>query len=232
MATKRRTTIPPIDLTGMTIGYWYIKGPAPPLRDKENRIIKRWYARCRCGTEKIVRDSELRRGGSLSCGCYNREISSTHHETKTRLYEIWHGLKQRCNNPNSKDAKNYSSRGITVCDEWNNSYEAFRDWAVFNGYHDGLSIDRIDVNGDYCPENCRWATAKEQCRNTRVNHLLTYNGETKTIAEWAEITGIDYYTLAKRVEQGWSDERAITQPVDHRKNKYKYKLKEGLANVI
>lgn len=227
MSKNKRMLMPPMDLTGMNIGYWHINGPAPPLFDSRGRTIRMWDCSCKCGARKNVRDAEIRRGASTSCGCYNREISSTHHESRTRLYDTWHGLRQRCNNPNSKDAHNYYERGIVVCEEWNKSYEAFRDWAIANGYQDGLTIDRIDVNGNYCPENCRWATAKEQCRNTRVNHLLTHNGETKTIAEWAEITGIDYYTLAKRIEKGWSDDDAITRPVDHSKNKYKNKEKEG-----
>ena len=132
-------------------------------------------------------------------------------------------MKQRCNNPNSKDAHNYSDRGIKVCDDWNKSYEVFRDWAFANGYADNLSIDRIDVNGDYCPSNCRWATQSQQARNTRFNHLLEFNGKCQTIADWAEEIGMDYYTLAKRIEKNWTVERALTQPVDHRKNKYKQK---------
>lgn len=224
MATRQRTVIPPMDLTGMTIGYWYVNGPAPPRIDGRGcPSIKMWRCKCRCGTESEVRDAELRRYGSTSCGCFNREISTTHHETGTRLYEIWHGLRQRCNNPNSKDAHNYSDRGIMVCDSWNNSYEAFRDWALANGYTDDLSIDRIDVNGDYCPSNCRWATQSQQARNTRFNHLLEFNGKSQTIADWAEEIGIDYYTLAKRIGMNWSVERALTQPVKNRNNKYKQK---------
>lgn len=224
MATRQRTVIPPMDLTGMTIGYWYVNGPAPPRIDGRGcPSIKMWHCRCRCGTESEVRDAELRRYGSTSCGCFNREISTTHHETGTRLYEIWHGLKQRCNNPNSKDAHNYGARGIKVCDEWNNSFECFRDWAKSNGYQDNLTLDRIDVNGPYSPDNCRWSTIKEQSRNTRSNHMLEFNGQKKTIAEWSEITGIEYFTLANRIYMGWPVQRALTQPVDHKKNIYKQK---------
>lgn len=231
MRKIRRMLIPSMDLTGMQIGYWLINGPAPPMYDKRGRTIKMWDCTCRCGTRKDVRDAEIRRGESSSCGCYNREISSTHHSSRTRLYEIWHGMKQRCNNPRSKDAHNYSERGIAICQEWNDSFESFRDWAISNGYQDGLSIDRIDVNGNYCPENCRWSTASEQCRNTRVNHLLTFNGKTQPIASWADETGIDYYTLSKRIEKGWSVDRALTQPVDHRKNKYKDCIRKEDSNV-
>ena len=154
--------MPPMDLTGMQIGYWYVNGPAPPRQDNRGRFIKMWFCTCKCGTQRNVRDAEIRRGSSTSCGCYNREICSTHHETNTRLYEIWHGMKQRCNNPNSKDALNYYNRGISICREWSESFEVFRDWALLNGYRDDLSIDRMNVNGDYSPDNCKWSTAKEQ----------------------------------------------------------------------
>ena len=219
MTKRSRTVIPPMDLTGMTIGYWYVKGPAPPRLDYLGYpTVKMWNCVCRCGTERDVRDAELRRHGSLSCGCYNVEVSTTHHKTGTRLYEIWHGMKQRCNNPDNKDAHNYCGRGIRVCDEWNNDFVAFETWALNNGYADNLSLDRIDVNGDYCPTNCRWATQSQQARNTRFNHFLEFGGKRQTIADWADETGIDYYTLAKRIEVGWPVERALTEPVNHLKN--------------
>ena len=224
MASGKRVVIPPMDLTGMTIGYWYVNGPAPPRIDGRGcPSIRMWDCVCKCGNHKEVRDIELRRNGSLSCGCYNIEVSSTHHASDSRLYEIWHGMKQRCNNPSGKDAKKYHDRGIRVCDEWNDSFESFQSWALQNGYAPDLSLDRIDVNGNYCPSNCRWATMSQQARNTRFNHFLEFNGKRQTIADWADETGIDYYTLAKRIEIGWTTERALTQPVDHSKNKNKHK---------
>ena len=230
MAKRLRVVIPPMDLTNQTIGYWHINGPAPPIKDRRGYyVVKMWDCTCKCGVRRDVRDVELRRHASLSCGCLNREICSTHHETGTRLYEIWHGMKQRCNNPNSKDSHNYSNRGITVCDEWNHGFELFRDWALDHGYEERLTLDRIDDNGPYSPLNCRWATAREQCRNTRANHLLEFNGEKKPMIEWAEITGIGYATLARRIYSGWSVERALTEPVDHSKNKYKGVMKNGIS---
>jgi len=223
MSRNKRMIMPPMDLTGMQIGYWHINGPAPPKHDYRGRTIRMWDCTCRCNTRKDVRDAEIRRGSSTSCGCYNHEISSTHHESKTRLYEIWHGMKQRCNNTNSKDAHNYSMRGISVCDDWNNSFENFRDWALSNGYDDSLTLDRIDVNGMYSPDNCRCATAKEQARNTRCNHLLEFNGITKSIADWADEYGMKYCTLHKRIVKGWSVQKALTTPVKHIK-------KEGISS--
>ena len=138
-------------------------------------------------------------------------------------------MKQRCNNLNSKDAHNYGLRGINVCDEWNDDFSAFKDWALSNGYDDTLSLDRINVNGNYEPANCRWATAKEQGRNTRSNHILRLNDQAKTMIEWSEETGIDYSTIARRTYNGWSDEKVLSEPVDYRKNS---KKKEGKPNGV
>lgn len=134
---------------------------------------------------------------------------------RERLYAVWNMMKQRCGDPNNKSYKNYGGRGVSVCDAWKNSYKEFRDWALANGYDDNAethkcTIDRIDNNGDYCPENCRFVSAKEQSRNTRRNRIITYNGETKTLAEWGEATGIYYLTIHYRIKNGWSIEDALT----------------------
>lgn len=135
---------------------------------------------------------------------------ATHNETKTRLYGIWAGMKQRCFNEKDHCYQNYGARGITVCDEWKNDYVAFSMWAKQNGYTDELSIDRIDTNGNYEPSNCRWATAKTQARNKRNSIYLTYNGETKHITEWAEATGQSLCTLyCRKTTRGWSDAEVI-----------------------
>lgn len=130
-----------------------------------------------------------------------------------RLYGIWKCIISRCTNKNDVGWHNYGGRGICVCDKWRNDFSAFRDWAFENGYGEHLSIDRIDVNGNYCPENCRWATAKEQGNNTRFNHRLTLNGVSRTIAEWSEETGISVELIHWRIRSGMTVEEALTRPV-------------------
>ena len=132
-----------------------------------------------------------------------------HGMCNTRLYQIWNGMKQRCQNPNTISYKCYGGKGISVCEGWNNSFKAFYDWAIANGYSEDLTIDRIDNDGNYEPANCRWATNKEQQNHTSYTRLYTYNGETLSIMQWAEKTGIHPNMLYKRLSRGWSIEKAL-----------------------
>jgi hypothetical protein len=134
-----------------------------------------WLCACDCGNTTTVRGGMLKNGHTKSCGCLSsdtsRELNTTHGMCETKLYEVWCGIRQRCNNPNHKSYSYYGGRGISLCAEWQHDFQAFCDWAMANGYKEGLSIDRIDVNDRYCPENCRWATAKEQANNRRPRRI-------------------------------------------------------------
>ena len=141
---------------------------------------------------------------------------STHGQSETRLYYIWSSMKSRCLNINNKSFQNYGGRGIRVCEEWLQSFEAFATWAHENGYADNLTIDRVDNDKDYTPDNCRWVDRTTQSRNRRNNRFLTYKGQTKTLGEWGEEVGINSAVIWKRLyHYGWSAEKALFTPVKH-----------------
>ena len=168
---------------------------------------------CDCGNIKTARADNVFYGRTKSCGClFNEGNNKKHGDRGTRLYTIWKGIRERCNTPSCISYPRYGGRGIKVCDEWKD-YTLFKAWALSHGYDDGLTIDRIDVNGDYEPQNCRWATYKEQARNKRNNHFLSYEGKMLTLAEWSEITGIKIGTLHSRIKSGWTIEKALTTKV-------------------
>lgn len=131
----------------------------------------------------------------------------------SRLYSIWRHMKERCNNKNHVAYRGYGGRGISVCDQWKNDFLAFKEWALANGYSADLTIDRINNDGNYCPENCRWATPLEQQNNRSANHRITFRGETHSIAEWGRITGISRITIRSRIRCGWTVDDVLTRPV-------------------
>lgn len=139
----------------------------------------------------------------------NGKYLKTHGQTKTRLYGVWCAMKERCQNPHNKSYKNYGAKNIKVCDEWSLHFEAFFDWAIQSGYKSGLTIDRIDAKGNYRPENCRWATIKEQNRNYSRNHIVEYGGKKYCLIELAETFGIPYATIQYRIRAGYTVENAI-----------------------
>lgn len=199
-----------VDLTGQRFGRLLV------LRRAEN--IGRqtaWLCKCDCGNEKAVPYWNLVSGQTKSCGCLVKEVSAknakcTHKQSYSRLYTIWIGMKQRCYYENHKHFKHYGGRGITVCDEWKDDFQAFHDWSISHGYEDNLTIDRIDVNGNYEPSNCKWASTKVQGNNKRSNHTLELNGEIHTVSEWSKITGIPNSTIHNRLKAGWTIEKALT----------------------
>lgn len=167
-----------------------------------------WACKCDCGREVTVASDNLQSGTTQSCGCIRKEKhKETHYKhgrTPKRLYNIWNGMRQRCEDRNHHKFRIYGGRGISVCDEWSgeNGFIAFREWALTHGYSENLSIDRIDVNGNYEPQNCRWATAKEQALNTRFNKYYDGLGTSKRASEWAEYFGINRTTFYRRLRRG------------------------------
>jgi len=132
----------------------------------------------------------------------------------TRLYHIYRKMLERCTNPNYSEHIYYYDRGISICSEWRKDFKAFRDWALNNGYEDHLSIDRIDVNKGYSPENCRWADAKTQSRNRRSNIRIALNGIEKTLVEWCEELELPYKTIEMRILRGWNPQKALTEKIN------------------
>lgn len=176
-----------------------------------------FLCKCECGNTKVVEWKKLKSGNTKSCGCIRKEKTSQmamkHNLWQSKLYTRWHQIKNRCYNKNYNRYKNYGGRGIVICDEWKNDFKAFYDWAMNNGYKENLTIDRIDINGNYEPNNCRWITNYEQQHNKRNNKLLTYKGETKCIAEWARIMGLSHTILTNRIfKYKWDIEKAFFTP--------------------
>lgn len=174
----------------------------------------KWVCRCDCGNVVNVIASNLKRGTSTSCGCAQieqlRARVMTHggYANNEKLYNVWHGMRKRCYCATDNHYPDYGGRGISICDEWND-YAVFREWAVLNGYKEGLSIDRIDVNGDYSPDNCRWADNHTQQNNKRCCIYFTNNGDTKTLKEWSRACEIPYATLYSRYKRGWGVDRML-----------------------
>lgn len=190
-------------------------------REKRNSY---WKCICDCGKEIIIPITYLTVGDTKSCGCYRKEVCKNkvitkHNLTKTRIYHIWSAMKQRCYNKNLKEYKHYGFRGIKVCDEWLTDFMNFYIWAYANGYQSNLSIDRINNDGNYEPNNCRWATIKEQNNNMSTNHFVLYKNEKLTLSQLAEKYNIKYDIVKNRMRLGWYIERIVTQPIRNRKIK-------------
>lgn len=190
-----------------------------PTNSKRGEAM--WICQCECGVTVQVSTNDLKSGHNKSCGCLRQAFMNRRKGlSRSRIYSIWRGMKRRCCDENNKDYNGYGARGIKVCDEWKNNFMSFYNWAMENGYRDNLTIDRIDNDGDYKPSNCRWVTNTEQCANRRTNRYITYNGETKTISQWAKDKNLNFCTLWHRLNNGWSIEKALTLPVNfYNKNK-------------
>lgn len=162
-----------------------------------------WLCKCDCGNYSKVFSSNLLKGHTKSCGCLKKEVKTNlrHGFSGTSLNRVYCGIKRRCYIKTCKEYKYYGNRGIKMCDEWLNNPKTFYDWAINNGYKKGLSIERIDVNGKYEPNNCKWIERKEQSKNRRTSIPITYNNKTHILSEWSKITGIDCRTIKDRIKK-------------------------------
>ena len=196
-----------IDLTGQRFGRFVVI-----KRDFTKGGMLYWSARCDCGAERIVVGGNLKRGISKSCGCYHRDRTSkrfrTHGLSGSSTFNIWKGMLARCYRRKSRSYKNYGGRGITVCERWKKFENFLHDMGL---RPDGLTLERINNNAGYFPENCKWATPAEQMSNTRIVRLLTHNGETLPTCAWSRKLGLSQGQLGWRLRAGWPIQRALTR---------------------
>ncbi len=204
-----------VDLTGQRFGRLVVLN-----REKNRKSNATWLCKCDCGNQKIVVGDYLRTGRTKSCGCLDKENrkkpkKTTHKMSKTRLYTEWLSMRRRCRG-NYHESKNYSEKGISVCEEWK-EFEAFAKWALQHGYKDNLTLDRLDNSKGYYPDNCRWTTMKEQQNNRSNNVMIEYMGQTKTMKQWCEYLGLNYGMVKQRRRYGWEVPRLFEPP---HKNQY------------
>ena len=202
------------DLTGKKFNKLTVISFHPREKDDTRARITRWNCVCDCGKQKVVAGIELTSGGTKSCGCIMveniRKANSTHGLSGGPEYKTWLKMKERCLNKNAINYERYGGRGITVCERWMSFDNFFADMG--KKPTPDHSIERKKNDAGYSPENCKWETRKVQCRNRRSSRILNVNGDEKTVAEWAEITGIGRSTIEHRIKIGWPPARAISEP--------------------
>lgn len=178
------------------------------------RVGKKWRCVCDCGAESFALSHLLRKGKKRSCGCLRRETTSKTHskhgKCDSSIYSRWHHMIRRCTDSSHRTFKHYGGRGIKVCERWR-TFENF--YADMGDPPDGLTLERKDVNGDYCPENCVWASQKTQTRNQRRTLMANINGEKKSVRDWCDMLGLNSGSVTSRIQRGWSAEKAILTPL-------------------
>ena len=209
-----------IDLTGQRFNRLIV---IEPSRTKNGKYA--WKCLCDCGNYTIAVGAQLKNGNTKSCGCYKNDIARKrfmkHGLSRTKLFHVYQGMHSRCENKKSRMYKHYGGRGVSVCEEWSGEAGVvnFCEWSMDNGYEEGLQIDRIDNDGNYEPSNCRWVTCQENLMNKSNTLFYEYNGNKKTLQDWAIVSNIPYKRLRARIKEcGWSFEKAITTPYKMNKN--------------
>lgn len=204
-----------VDLTGQKFGRLTV------VERIENRGHYVWWkCLCDCGNFKDVSSGNLRNGTTKSCGCLKEEGNNLKHgKCYDRIYGIYKAMIARCEKEYSSIYQYYGERGISVCQEWKNSFQAFYEWSINNGYKENLTIDRIETNGNYCPENCRWITMKEQNYNRRNSHKFEIDGVVYGMRELSSKIGISEQLIQSRLDHGWTLDEIINTPKGHRRKK-------------
>lgn len=204
-----------IDITGHKYGRLKVL----KLNGLNERKRKIWLCQCDCGQYTTLSTNELRTGNTQSCGCLHKEIliknnkkRAYHSLSRTKLYGVYNKMKARCNHKNHRGYEYYGGKNIKVCEEWSNDFRSFREWALNNGYQEGLTIDRKNLSGNYTPENCRWVTWDKQSINKTNTRFFEYKGKKQTLREWSMELNFNYKVLCNRIHRHkWTFERAITQ---------------------
>lgn len=216
-----------IDITGNKYNKLTVIGRV----ENGNKGASRWKCLCDCGNITYVRGGNLKSGSVKSCGCLNKKPHYLiHGDSDKPLYAMWTSMMYRCHNPKNQAYKFYGARGISVCEEWHD-YLKFKEWVESTKKEESLTIERIDVNGNYCPENCIWVSMKEQANNRRSNIIFEYNGEKHNLMEWCNLLGLNYKNIHNRIYKlGWSFEKAISTKIDESKrNKVERKKNGGIC---
>lgn len=204
--------------TGERFGRLVIVEEKETKKYKPRTYERMFLCQCDCGNTVVSSYSNLKAGHVRSCGCLKKDCNTgkfgnESKDSELRLRMIWQSMKNRCNAKKGKNFRIYGEQGIKVCELWANNFESFYEWAINNGYHTTLSIDRIDGTKDYSPDNCRWVTAKVQANNLKTNVIFMLNGVSHTIPEWSQILNIPSYILHQRRRSGWDDSKILTTAV-------------------
>lgn len=224
------------DLTGKKFGRWLIISRADNSKSGDTM----WNCICQCEakTKRVVSATNLKRGKSKSCGCYNHEQlmarNTKHGLAHSRLYRIWCNMKSRCLNENILCYDRYGKKGITVCKEWVESFDNFKKWSLENGYNERLTIDRINPNGNYEPDNCRWADYTEQANNKNNNFNIEYKGTCKSLEQWSREVNIHSKTIKNRLIAGWTVAQALGYEaplVIQTQQRYKIEIDGEIYNI-